>query len=497
MKIHTDHKNDFSNSYLHADARMVPGSVRDRRLAARRVTAAVFRAALPACSILFLLAPSVFAGQELSWKAVDKGAQGFWHQWPDNIYDGPIGFTAKEVKSTPDGFKFRPYNVYAECEYKATRVSSRPNRLTAGDADATKPMLFSRTFPMDKLPRMTVNGQQFHLPGEISAVKQDGSEFMAVFTFAGEDVTCKVQRTQYKVTKDPLPDIRDMRYGPHFRHTIDFYKARSQKPTPLVVSIHGGGWGALDKSMLQIDAKSLLSQGISVAAINYRYCGQGAPDKLEPPVAAPLLDAARAIQFLRSKAAELNIDKHRIAATGGSAGGCSSLWLAFHDDLADPASLDPVSRESTRLRCVGGTAAQTSLDPKQLVGWLPGITYGSHAFGVSGHGKSREAAFQEFLDRREQWLAKGYIPQYSPWALVTPDDPPAYLEYPGLSLDPKPGETGWQTHSPRFGFQLKKKMDTLGIECHLTCAEVKDRDYPSMIAFFVKKLKEQPEAASK
>ena len=40
-----------------------------------------------------------------------------------------------------------------------------------------------------------------------------------------------------------------------------------------------------------------------------------------PPVKAPLEDAARALQFVRSKAAEWNIDKKRIGATGGSAGG--------------------------------------------------------------------------------------------------------------------------------------------------------------------------------
>jgi hypothetical protein len=449
---------------------------------------ALFRGVLLGCGIALLLSTAVFAKEKLVWKATDKGTQGFWHEWPDKIYAGPIGFTAKEVDSTPDGFTFGLYNVYAECAYRATRISSRPNDNKPGDTDAAKPMLFSRAFRMDKLPKMTLKGQQFHLPAEISAVNEDGSEFTGVFTFAGEDVTCKVQRTQYKVTKNPLPDLRELRYGPHFRHTIDFYKARADKPTPLVVSIHGGGWGALDKSMLQIDVKSLLSRGISVAAINYRYCGQGATDKLEPPVAAPLLDAARAIQFMRSRAVELNIDKQRIAATGGSAGGCSSLWLAFHEDLADPASADPVARESTRLWCVGGTAAQTSLDPRQMAEWLPGVTYGPHAFGVSGHGKSREAAFQEFLARREEWLSRGYLEQYSPWALVTPDSPPAYLEYPGSPLDPQPGETGWQTHSPRFGFQLKKKMDELKVECHFTCADVRDREYPNMVAFFVKKL---------
>jgi len=435
-------------------------------------------------------------GEKLAWKAGEKGAQGFWHQWPDKIYDGAIHFTAKEVAPTPEGFTFRPNNVYAECAYKATRLSSAPNKNIPGDLDATKQMLFANTFPMDKLPEMKTKGQQFHLDAEISGIKEDGGAFTAVFHFANEDVTCKVERTEYKVTATPVPDIRDLRYGPNFRQTIDIYQAKSDTPTPLVVSIHGGGWGALDKSALQIYIPPLLANGISVASINYRYCIKG-QDNLEPPVAAPLLDAARAIQFLRSKAKELNIDKDRIAATGGSAGAFSSLWLAFHKDLADPGSDDPVARESSRLQCVGGTAAQTSLDPRQMAEWLPGIGYGPHAFGVNGGaGKTPDMVFQEFIDRRDEWLAKGYIQEFSPWALVTRDAPPTYLEYPGSPLDPKPGETGWQTHSPRFGFQLKKKMDELGVECHLTYEGVKDPEFGSMAEFFIKKLKEPSAAPS-
>ena len=100
-------------------------------------------------------------------------------------------------------------------------------------------------------------------------------------------------------------------------------------------------------------------------------------------------DAQRALQFLRSKADEWNIDKTRIAASGVSAGACASLWLALHDDMADPQSLDPVARESTRLFCAAVKAPQTSLDPKQLREWIPNYIYGGHAFGFPGSHPAR------------------------------------------------------------------------------------------------------------
>src|SRR5262249_58169250 len=104
--------------------------------------------------------------------------------------------------------------------------------------------------------------------------------------------------------------------------------------------------------------------------------------KVETPFKSPLQDAARALQFVRSRAKEWNIDKKRIGATGGSAGGCSSLWLAFHDDMADPDSKDPIARESTRLYCAAVNGAQTTLDPKILREGMPNYRYGAHAVGI-------------------------------------------------------------------------------------------------------------------
>src|SRR5437868_1580000 len=83
-------------------------------------------------------------------------------------------------------------------------------------------------------------------------------------------------------------------YGTHERQVLDFWQAKSEKPTPLVLCIHGGGWQNGDKSGYAKGVKQYLDHGISVAAINYRLIKNAHEDKVEPPVKAPLGDAARA-----------------------------------------------------------------------------------------------------------------------------------------------------------------------------------------------------------
>lgn len=47
----------------------------------------------------------------------------------------------------------------------------------------------------------------------------------------------------------PKPTMSNIAYGPHERQVLDFWKAESDKPTPLLFFIHGGGWvnGLIDK----------------------------------------------------------------------------------------------------------------------------------------------------------------------------------------------------------------------------------------------------------
>ncbi|MDP3069402.1 MAG: alpha/beta hydrolase [Opitutaceae bacterium] len=287
------------------------------------------------------------------------------------------------------------------------------------------------------------------------------------------------QKAEAYAASVPQPTLAGVRYGEHERHILDFWRAESTTPTPVAFIIHGGGWTGGSKERLDrfADAGALLKAGISVVAINYRYTSHAVEAGIEPPVKAPLHDAARALQFVRSKAAEWNLDKARIGAAGGSAGACSSLWLAFHADLADPKSADPIARESTRLWCAAVTGAQTTLDPQQMKAWTPNSRYGGHAFGLRD--------FAAFLAGREKILP--WIAEYSPYALVTRDDPPVYLIYstpPALGQDQKD-----PTHTANFGVKLQEHCAAIGVACELVYPGAPNVKHATPTAYLIATLK--------
>jgi acetyl esterase/lipase len=283
------------------------------------------------------------------------------------------------------------------------------------------------------------------------------------------------------------PSEADVRYGTHARQVLDFWRAPATVPTPLVFHIHGGGWVNGDKARVAA-LERYLAAGISVVSINYRFVTQAIDAGVKPPVQWPLEDAARALQFVRSKAAEWNLDKARIGATGGSAGACSSLWLAFHADRADPRSADPVARESTRLWCAAVSGAQTTLDPQQMKAWTPNSKYGGHAFGFmpdTKELKTRDTQFAAFLAARAQLLP--LIQEYSPYAHATSDDPPIYLIYPAapaLGHDQKD-----PTHTANFGVKLQERLREVGVPCELVYPGAPDVRHPGLDDYLIATLK--------
>ena len=299
----------------------------------------------------------------------------------------------------------------------------------------------------------------------------------------------------------PVPTLANVPYGEHERQVLDFWKADSSEPTPVLFYIHGGGWLSNDKSLIELEngIDPLLKAGISVVSINYRYIKQtiltegetseaavrpATADEDFPPVKTPLEDAARALQFVRSQAAEWNLDKERVCVSGSSAGACSCLWLAFHPDMADPTSSDPVARESTRVWCAAVQAAQTTLDPKQMKEWTPNSRYGGHAFGFAWNPKDPDEEFRSFLANREAVLP--WILEYSPYALVTEKVPPVYLIYKAAPALGKEQED--PTHTANFGVKLAQKLMGFGSECELVYPGATDVRHSSIFDYLLHQL---------
>jgi len=293
---------------------------------------------------------------------------------------------------------------------------------------------------------------------------------------------------------NPPPTIRNVRYGPSCgRQVFDFWSAETDEPAPVYMFIHGGGWGALEKSMIRDDATWWRSRGFATVSINYRVVSVSKNDGLDPPSMGPLYDAARAMQALRSKAAEFNIDPDRIATGGGSAGGCSSMWLALHDDIADPSSSDPVARYSSKPTVATGLNAQTSLNPYDFIEWpyigttnaifSSGMPPG--AYGISSRNKTWQQVKDELLA-----VPRDILDEYSPLTHVSSDDVPVYLEYIDGLVNCTPDScVGGAIHHAQMGVALKEKMDAVGVECVLDIPEESfDDPYGSVKAFILDKL---------
>jgi acetyl esterase/lipase len=285
------------------------------------------------------------------------------------------------------------------------------------------------------------------------------------------------------------PTHADIAYGADERQVLDVWVAPSAAPTPVVFHVHGGGWVRGDKRPVK-DLERYLAAGLSVVSVNYRFVQQAQLAGVEPPVAWPLADIARALQTVRHHASQWRLDPARIAATGGSAGACSSLWLAFHDDLAEPSSSDPVARQSTRLVGVAALIAQTTLDPAQMRAWTPNSRYGGHAFGLWDPTRldTRDTRFAEFLAARDRLLP--WIRRYSPWEHASAGDPPVYLWY---SDPPTPGQAAKDpTHTATFGVHLQTHLRSLAVPCELVYPGAPNVRHASAADFLIALLRPTP-----
>jgi hypothetical protein len=122
--------------------------------------------------------------------------------------------------------------------------------------------------------------------------------------------------------------------------------------------------------------------------------------------------------------------------------------------------------------------AQTTLDPKPLLEWMPNYRYGAHAFGLKN--------IKELSANREKLLK--WINEYSPMPHVSKDDPPIAMFYGGAK--PVKGDRPRDpTHSAILGVMLEEKLKAAGVDVVLVCPGRPNEKYRNSTQYLIDRLK--------
>ena len=274
----------------------------------------------------------------------------------------------------------------------------------------------------------------------------------------------------------PKPDYENVKYGPHERNVLDLYLARSARPTPLVVHIHGGGWMAGDKSQVQpVVVNECLKSGISVASINYRYTTTA-------PLPAPHLDrrgrsSSSAPRPRNGTSIPLGwqLTAARQARESRSGWRSRPTW---------PIPAAPIPWPGSPPGCV---AARPSADraPTTRTSFAGGS--GNRRPGTPYSTPPTTSSRTRRLDNPK--LQKIYD-EVSAIRHLTADAPPIFEVYSESNVPLTPdAQVGQGMHHLIFGLKLKDAMDRLGIECvYLHTVEFSGDPNMEMVNFFRKHL---------
>lgn len=202
-------------------------------------------------------------------------------------------------------------------------------------------------------------------------------------------------------------------------------------------------------------------------------------------ILASMNDSKRCLQFLRYYAKKYNIDKNKIACTGGSAGAGTALWLAFSEDKAEQTNSDPVLRESTRITCAGAFASQSTYDilqwseilnlplnetdeEKQLIARAFGL---KTATGVDLFAQKTIRKELDFLGKMHKNASPFFVFNRREGGVPTNDDE--------------------LQHHPVHAKTLKERAEEVGAEAivYAPAIGIEDESGMDLVDFFLKKLK--------
>ena len=126
---------------------------------------------------------------------------------------------------------------------------------------------------------------------------------------------------------------------------LDIYvpEAPSDKPLPLIVHIHGGGWRAGNKFPCPVTPMVL--KGYAVASVEYRFSQKAV-------FPAQIQDCQAAIRWLRAHAKQYHFDPDHLGVVGGSAGGHLSALVGTSGGKKAFPSIGSHPDESDRVQAV-------------------------------------------------------------------------------------------------------------------------------------------------
>lgn len=148
----------------------------------------------------------------------------------------------------------------------------------------------------------------------------------------------------------------DIAYGSDIRQKFDLYAPKGHrinvdKPLPLLVFFHGGGWYKGNRESYGFAGRAFASKGFVVAVPSYRLV----PDHVFPDF---LEDGAAAVAKARSIAATYGADPNRIVLSGHSAGSHIIAMIAL-----DPQYLTRVGVPMAAIKGVAGLSGPYNFLP--------------------------------------------------------------------------------------------------------------------------------------
>jgi para-nitrobenzyl esterase len=304
-------------------------------------------------------------------------------------------------------------------------------------------------------------------------------------------ITLQPSNPPFNLNASPALFVRNLAYGPDERNKLDIFlpvgTTAQTQPTPLVVYIHGGGFSSGSKENAyrrgnREELSQLLRHGVAYASINYPLLARNEHLGL----IKSLSGARRALQFLRLNREKLNIDPERIVLIGSSAGGSTALWLALHDDMADPHSPDPVERQSTRVRAAVATEVQATLD---VVRWEE--VFKEYRFTINRLEKAKALYGIETLQQLNDPQIVRYRREIDLLHLMDSADPEIWVANRNISVT-TPRNASTLFHHPYHARALQQQAIRVGLkgQFHIPRMNIRPAKEESMVDFIMRKMRE-------